>query len=78
MINGVLFKTTGKVDIDKGWKRLYDDENNKEEKEKKLPKVTKGEEFTASVTKKQGKTQPPKYYTQGTIITAMKNVGRSV
>lgn len=78
LINEVLFKTTGKVEIDKGWKRLYDDKNNKEKKEKELPKVTKGEKFTASVTKKQGKTQPPKYYTQGTIITAMKNVGRSV
>ncbi len=25
---------------------------------------------------KEGKTQPPKYYTEGTLITAMKNVGR--
>src|SRR5699024_6196363 len=78
LINDVLFKTTGKVEIDKGWKRLYHNENKKEEQEKELPKVTKGEEFNASDTKKQGKTQPPKYYTQGTIITAMKNVGRSV
>ena len=77
MIKNVLFKTTGKVEIDKGWKRLYQDENKKEQ-EKELPKVSKGDEFNASVSKKQGKTQPPKYYTQGTIITAMKNVGRSV
>ena len=72
------FKTTGKVEIDKGWKRLYQDESKKEKPEKELPKVSKGEEFNASVTKKQGKTQPPKYYTQGTIITSMKNIGRSV
>src|SRR5699024_2778801 len=37
-----------------------------------------GDQYNSSITKKEGKTQPPKYYTQGTIITAMKNVGRSV
>src|SRR5699024_7357915 len=51
LINDVLFKTTGKVEIDKGWKRLY---------------------------KNDGKKQPAKYDKQGTIITEMKNVGRSV
>jgi len=78
LINDVPFKTTGKVEIDKGWKRLYKNNSKKEKQEKELPKVSKGEEFNASVTKKQRKTQPPKYYTQGTIITAMKNIGRSV
>lgn len=78
LINDVIFKTTGKVEIYKGWKRLYKNDSKKEKQEKELPKVSKGDQFTSSVTIKEGKTQPPKYYTQGTIITAMKNVGRSV
>src|SRR5699024_7323090 len=40
LINDVLFKTTGKVEIDKGWKRLYQDESKKEKPEKELPKVS--------------------------------------
>jgi len=78
LINDVLFKTTGKVEIDKGWKRLYKNDSKKEKQEKELPKVSVGDQYNSSITKKEGKTQPPKYYTQGTIITAMKNVGRSV
>lgn len=78
LINDVLFKTTGKVEIDKGWKRLYKNDSKKEKQEKELLKVSVGDQYNSSITKKEGKTQPPKYYTQGTIITAMKNVGRSV
>ena len=27
---------------------------------------------------KEGKTQPPNYYTEGTLLTAMKHVGRTM
>lgn len=74
-INEVPFKTTGKVEISQGWKQLFPPANDKEEPSI-LPKVSVGDTFDAGVVSKEGQTQPPKYYTQGTIITAMKHIGR--
>ena len=75
-INQVPFKTIGKVEKQIGWKQLYAQEN-KESKEvdSTLPKVLKGDEVDSELETKKGMTQPPKHYTEGTLITAMKNVG---
>lgn len=79
-LNNVIFKTTGKVEIDKGYRRLYSDQNKDEnnQKDELLPDVSKDMLVQATVEVKKGDTQPPKYYTEGTLLTAMKNVGKTL
>ena len=80
-VNSVEFKTIGKIELDKGYKRLYEDNTeNKDNKDKDdtLPNVYQGESVTSIFETKKGETQPPKYYTEGTLLTAMKNVGRTL
>jgi DNA topoisomerase-3 len=78
-VHAVLFKTTGKVEKAIGWRKFY--KNEKEikkttEENQTLPTVREGDAVASHFYAKEGKTQPPKYYTEGTLITAMKNVGR--
>lgn len=80
-VNSVEFKTIGKIELDKGYKRLYEDNTeNKDNKDEDdtLPNVYQGESVTSIFETKKGETQPPKYYTEGTLLTAMKNVGRTL
>ena len=79
-MNDVLFKTTGEVEKTLGWKQLYKktDKEKGTEDEQVLPSVKTGEAFQAKLFHKEGKTKPQSYYTEGTLITAMKNVGRSI
>lgn len=76
-IHTVPFKTTGKIEKELGWKKLYAKEknDNKEDIETTLPNVLKNDPVDSKLETKKGMTQPPKHYTEGTLITAMKNVG---
>ncbi|WP_311775919.1 DNA topoisomerase [Enterococcus faecium] len=79
--SGVLFKSTGKVEKSLGWKQLYtitSKESKDGESEQLLPSVEAGELFRTDPFHKKGATKPPSYYTEGTLITAMKNVGRTI
>lgn len=73
-VNRIDFKTTGKIEKELGWKRLVKEGYKKEDVP--LPSVLKDEVAESELEVKKGKTTPPKYYTEGTLITAMKNVGR--
>ena len=44
----------------------------------KLPPVEKNEEYNSVIEVKQGKTQPPKPYTEGQLIDMMKTSGKSL
>ncbi len=77
-VQSVIFKTTGKVEKERGWKNLFETNNNQDKEDQLLPNVTVNESVKAEIYSKKGLTQPPKYYTEGTLITAMKNVGRTV
>ena len=79
MIHHVPFKTIGKVEKELGWKKFYVNEKVKtKEKEATLPNVYKGDLVTHTLENKEGSTQPAKYYTEGTLITAMKHVGGTI
>ncbi|MBC1228626.1 type IA DNA topoisomerase [Listeria booriae] len=77
-LNGLLFKTVGKVEKHNGWRCLLSNHDTKEDEETTLPIVTNGEAVTATIKPKTGETKPPAYFTEGTLITAMKNAGKSV
>ena len=77
---GVKFKATGKVIIEAGWRAIFTQESNddKEEKENILPAFTKGESGPHTPALQEKWTQPPKYYTEATLLRAMETAGKLV
>lgn len=71
------FFSKGKHQVEAGWRKVIPlKEKNPEQT---LPKLAKGE--TGKVEKvetKAGKTEPPKRYTEGQLITLMKTAGKHV
>lgn len=77
--NGVKFKATGKEILDPGWKVLYPKQSNSSaEEDKILPPFTKGESGPHQPQLNQKFTQPPKPYTEATLLRAMETAGKLV
>jgi DNA topoisomerase-3 len=76
----VKFKATGKVIVEPGWRVLYEKnvDDDKDENARILPPFTVGESgpHIPSLAKKT--TQPPKYYTEGTLLRAMETAGKDI
>lgn len=84
------FKATGKQILEQGWRDVMawghaakeattDDEGNKkEEDEKTLPNFEKGERGPHEPTLSEKWTQPPKPYTEATLLRAMETAGKNV
>lgn len=85
-VDNVNFKTTGKVILDPGWKTVYAGEKKDEDSEKDtdddnasvLPVFTKGEEGPHEPKLVKKTTQPPKYFTEGSLLKAMETAGALV
>ncbi|MDE6161503.1 MAG: DNA topoisomerase III, partial [Muribaculaceae bacterium] len=82
----VRFKATGKVIVDPGWRTvLASDKSDKQDKSGQpdgedavLPAFEKGESGPHSPKLVKKTTQPPKTYTEGTLLRAMETAGRTV
>lgn len=76
------FKASGKVITKPGWRVLYDSKDEEKPADESgdsiLPPFVKGESGpqTPSLLKKT--TQPPKPYTEGTLLRAMESAGKTV
>lgn len=78
-VNGLPFFTTGKTERDKGWKALFARSTKESEKdEPSLPPLIESEAVESQIDIKEGKTQPPKPYTEGQLIAMMKSCGKLV
>lgn len=80
---GVNFKATGKVITSPGWKVVFaqetsDEQENKGDKEKILPPFTKGESGPHTPGVQEKWTQPPKNYTEETLLRAMESAGKNI
>ena len=78
---GVKFKTTGKEIIEPGWRVVFAGEPTDEkdgEKENLLPSFTVGENGPHEPALAQKFTQPPKPYTEATLLRAMETAGKLV
>ena len=82
-INNAEFKATGRQILKNGWRELYlkaknNEEKNDDEGNLSMPQFTEGESgpHEPSLLKKQ--TQPPKYFTEGTLLRAMETAGKLV
>ena len=76
-----LFQAKGVQIVSAGWMSLYgkegDDEKSKEE-EQDLPEFVLKEMGPHEPLIKQGKTDPPKHFTEGTLLSAMETAGKFV
>lgn len=83
------FKATGKVILDQGWKQVYNQDNGKEsidadpkdsgdDENASMPVFTPGESGPHEPRLIKKTTQPPKYFTEGTLLKAMETAGSFV
>ena len=85
-VDEIKFKTTGKEILDLGWRVLFppspkksnNSQNKKDDEEKILPAFVKGESGPHLPSLIEKKTQPPKYYTEATLLRAMETAGKKV
>lgn len=71
------FESKGKVQLEEGWRKVIP--LNEKENEPELPSLTKGEKGLVKKSEvKESKTQPPKRYTEGQLITLMKSAGKHI
>ena len=68
------FVATGAVPVNSGWHQLL----GKSDQEKELPALSQGATVTADLVSVQKETKPPKPFTEGTLITAMKTAGKTL
>ena len=79
----IQFKTTGKVITSPGWRQVLqpvqgDNDSNKDDENKILPPFTVGESGDHKPALVKKATQPPKYYTEATLLRAMESAGKAV
>ena len=87
----VEFKASGKQIIEQGWRDVFswghtapfadpsaDDDGKKNNEEKILPDFQKGEHGPHTPTLTEKWTQPPKPYTEATLLRAMETAGKTV
>ena len=79
---GHSFSTKGRTVTSPGWRALTEayhsgkGENESSDAAKALPPVDEGQTFTVhSAAVKEGKTTPPKHYTEDTLLSAMEVAG---
>lgn len=74
-VSGFDFKSTGTVELENGWREVY----NIEGKNNPLPMVQTGEPVEIlSLEPKEVVTQPPKRYTEATILQFMESCGKKI
>ena len=85
-VNKVGFKVTGKQILEPGWRVVFDKQTNtqeedsteKDDSERVLPAFVVGEQGPHIPTLSEKWTQPPKYYTEATLLRAMETAGKLV
>lgn len=82
-VDQLTFKATGKQVLEKGWRLVYEDLDQKTQKkvtseEKIIPLFVEGEEGPHEPFMHQGKTSPPKPFTEATLLRAMETAGKLV
>ena len=80
----IAFKATGKQILEPGWRNVFantqraEEEKTEAEEERVLPDFVKGESGPHIPELAQKFTQPPKPYTEATLLRAMETAGRMV
>lgn len=73
------FKATGRVITEPGWRIVYPKaDTDKKDANPTLPAFTKGESGPHNPLLAKKTSQPPKYFTEGTLLKAMETAGNMV
>lgn len=80
----VPFRVTGKTILSAGWRDVFahdkkdEEDEARQDEERTLPAFTKGEQGPHTPGLTQKTTQPPKPYTEATLLRAMETAGKTV
>ena len=74
----ILFRATGKVIVEEGWKAVFKKKTETSEEESSLPVFEKGESGPHTPSLAEKWTTPPKPYTDATLLRAMETAGKTV
>ena len=74
----ILFRATGKVIVEEGWKAVFKKKTETNEEESSLPIFEKGESGPHTPSLAEKWTTPPKPYTDATLLRAMETAGKTV
>lgn len=85
-VDKVEFKTSGKEILSPGWRAVYAkdelvqtaEDSKPTDEEKTLPAFVKGESGPHKPTLTEKMTQPPKHYTEASLLRAMETAGKFV
>ncbi len=75
----VIFKTTGKEILNKGWRVVFENKEGKKIiKEQHMPTFIKGERGSHKPSFLEKETKPPRNYTEASLLRAMETAGKQV
>ncbi|MGX9985736.1 DNA topoisomerase 3 [Soonwooa purpurea] len=83
-VGTIPFKASGKQILELGWREVYakdkkdDSEKKDKDEEQAIPSFEIGEKGEHEPLIHQGKTSPPKAYTEATLLRAMETAGKQV
>ena len=84
-VEGILFKASGRQILEPGWRVIFsstsrqgDNEDKEGENERQLPAFVKGESGPHVPDLVEKWTQPPRPYTEATLLRAMETAGKLV
>ncbi|GET31655.1 DNA topoisomerase III [Prolixibacter bellariivorans] len=78
-VNEVDFKVTGKQILHPGWRVVYQSDGGKTQADENiLPAFVKGESGPHEPDLAEKMTQPPRYYSEATLLRAMETAGKQV
>lgn len=81
LVGKIEFKATGKQILEPGWREVYASDapaKKEKEEEKVMPTFVERESGPHEPRVHQGKTSPPKAYTEATLLRAMETAGKQV
>jgi DNA topoisomerase-3 len=80
-VKDVVFKANGKQILDPAWRAVYSKDaiaEDEQEDTQLLPEFKKGETGPHEAYLAEGKTSPPKAYTEATLLRAMETAGKQI
>ena len=76
---GVIFKTTGKEILEKGWRIVFESSTStNSDPQNILPTFVKGEKGVHEPSFLEKKTKPPRNFTEASLLRAMESAGKQV
>lgn len=80
-VGDLEFKATGKQILKSGWREIYNEDKKSKSsnsEDRIMPHFEEGEKGPHEPFIHQGKTSPPKHYTEATLLRAMETAGKQV